>query len=64
MPRTLKIRYMDGKEEAFTSKLCFWVINDASRFVYIVYPQVVLRIPFEAIRTIEEERERKKKVGQ
>ena len=55
---------MDGKEETFTSKLCFWVINDASRFVYIVYPQVVLRIPFEAIRTIEEERERKKKVGQ
>ena len=58
MPKTLKITYMDGKEETFTSELCFWVINDASRFVYIVYPNVVLRIPFEVIRTIEEERER------
>lgn len=56
--KQLKITFKDGSTETFTqNELTYFTVDTNTRIVYVVYPKIVVRIPFESVKMIEESRE-------
>jgi hypothetical protein len=54
---TLKITFKDNSTQIFRKdQISIFTVDEKSRIVYIIYANVVVRIPFEAIKMIEENR--------
>jgi hypothetical protein len=54
----VKITFKDGSNETFVqSEISMVAIDEKSRIVYVLYPKTIVRIPFEAIKMIEEVRD-------
>jgi len=54
---TIKITFIDNTVQTFLKdELTVFTIDDKNRIVYVIYPHVIVRIPFENIKTIEENR--------
>lgn len=55
--KELKITFIDGSNQTFTKNdLSYFVIDEKTRIIYIVYPKTIVRIPFENVKMIEETR--------